>query len=112
MNFEHKGNSPVKTVIRKGDMVQVLSGKDKGQKGRVLSVMPKAGKALVEHVGVARKHRRQRSAQDQGGIVSIEMPVPLCKLALLSDDMPTRVRIVRDENGARKRVSVRTGKDI
>lgn len=102
----------MKTVIRKGDVVQVLSGKDKGQTGRVLSVMPQEGKALVEHVSVARKHRRQRSAQDQGGIVSIEMPIPLCKLALVSDDLPTRVRIVRDENGNRKRISVRTGKEV
>ena len=102
----------MKTVIRKGDMVQVLSGKDKGQRGRVLSVMPKEGKALVEHVCVARKHRKARSAQDQGGIVSIEMPIALCKLALVSDDMPTRVRIERDENGARKRISVRTGKEV
>ncbi len=102
----------MKNRIRKGDTVHVRSGKDKGVKGRVLAVMPAQGKALVEHVNVARKHRRQRGPRDQGGIVSIEMPIDTCKLSLVSDDAPTRVRAEIGEDGTRRRISVRTGKTI
>ena len=100
------------TRIRKGDTVEVLSGKDKGLRGRVLAVQPDEGKAVVEHINMARRHRKRRSARDQGGIVSIEMPIPQCKLMLLSDDKPTRMRIEVDDKGERRRVSVRTGKAI
>lgn len=102
----------MKTRIKKGDIVEVRSGKDKGRRGRVLSVLAAKGKALVEHVNVARKHRRQRSMRDQGGIVSVEMPIPLSRVMLLSDDRPTRVRIEVGADGQPKRVSVRTGKTI
>jgi large subunit ribosomal protein L24 len=102
----------VKTHIKKGDMVVVRSGRDKGAQGRVLAVIPDAGRAVVEHVNVARKHRRQRSARDTGGITSVEMPIALSKLMLLSDNKPTRVRIQVGEGGVRQRISVKTGKTI
>jgi len=102
----------VKTRIRKGDIVEARSGKDKGRRGRVLAVMPEKGTALVEHINVARKHRRARSYRDQGGIVSVEAPILLCKLMLVSDDVPTRVRVEVDDSGHRHRVAVRTGKTI
>ena len=88
------------------------SGKDKGLRGRVLMVMPNEGKAVVEHINMARKHRKRRTARDQGGIASVEMPTPLCKLTLLSDDRPTRVRIETDDKGERRRISIRTGKVV
>lgn len=102
----------MKTRIRKGDMVQVLSGKDKYSTGRVLAVLPNEGRALVEGVNIVRQHRRARGPRDQGGIASIEAPLALSKLALLSDEKPTRVRIEVNEDGTRKRVAVKTGKEI
>jgi large subunit ribosomal protein L24 len=102
----------VKSRIKKDDIVIVRSGKDRGVKGRVLAVMPDEGRALVEHVNVVRKHRRPRGQRDRGGIVSMEAPVPVCKLMAISDDRPTRTRIETDEQGQRRRVSVRTGKAI
>jgi len=93
-------------------MVVVRSGRDKGSRGRVLAVLPDKGRAIVEHINVARKHRRQRSMRDTGGITSVEMPIALCKLMLLSDDKPTRVRIQVGDSGLRQRVSVKTGKTI
>jgi large subunit ribosomal protein L24 len=102
----------VKTRIKKGDTVMVLSGKDRGREGRVLAVMLEQGRALVEHVNVARKHRRQRSQRDMGGIASIEAPIALCKLSLLSDGAPTRVRMQTNTDGTRQRISTRTGKPI
>ena len=58
-----------KLHVRKGDNVIVLSGKDKGKKGKVLSVMPKSGKVIVEGVAMATKHKKPRSQADVGGIL-------------------------------------------
>jgi large subunit ribosomal protein L24 len=102
----------VKTRIRKGDTVQVRSGKDKGRRGRVLNVTPGDGRALVESINISRRHRRARGPRDQGGIVSMESPLPLSKLMLVSDEQPTRVRIEVGEDGTRRRVAVKTGKAL
>ena len=64
-----------KLHVRKGDNVIVLSGKDKGKKGKVLSVMPKSGKVIVEGVAVATKHKKPRSQADVGGILHQETPI-------------------------------------
>lgn len=102
----------MKNRIRKGDIVEVLSGRDKGRRGRVLEVMPKEGRALVEHINMVHKHRRQRSQRDQGGIINVEQPLALCKLMLVSDDTPTRVRYERDDEGRKQRIAVRTGRPV
>jgi len=102
----------VKTRIKKGDTVEVLSGKDRGRRGRVLAVLAEKGKALVEHVNVARKHRKRRSYRDQPGIASIEMPVPMCKLMLVAEGVASRVRIQTTADGRKQRVAIRNGKVI
>jgi large subunit ribosomal protein L24 len=101
--------------IRRGDMVVVLRGKDRGKKGRVLEVDPKTGRAKVEGLNLVKKHRRRTSKNPRPTIDSIPAPIPLSALALVSrkDGKKTRVRIEerKDEQGrVRKvRVSVRTG---
>ena len=64
---------PAKLKIRKGDAVVVVSGKDKGRKGEVLSVIPKENRAVVRGVNVVRRHQRQTQTQE-GGIVRKELP--------------------------------------
>jgi large subunit ribosomal protein L24 len=68
--------------LRKGDKVVVLAGKDKGKKGDITRVMPKANKAIVAGVNVAIRHQRQTQAS-QGGRIAKEMPIELSNLALL-----------------------------
>ena len=63
-----------KMSIRKDDMVVVLSGKDKGKQGKILEVMPKEGKVVVEKINVVSRHTKPRKQGDQGGILKKEAP--------------------------------------
>jgi large subunit ribosomal protein L24 len=102
--------------VKKGDTVQVLSGKDKGAKGRVIAAYPQTQKVIVEGVGRIKKHTRistsQRGAQ-QGGIVTQEAPIHVSNVMVIdSDNKPTRVGYRTDEDGRKVRFSRRTGKDL
>ena len=68
--------------IKKNDTVIVLSGKDKGVKGKVLTAMPKENKVIVEKVNVATCHTKPRRQGEAGGIVKRETPIRSCKVAL------------------------------
>ncbi|WP_091929184.1 50S ribosomal protein L24 [Blastococcus sp. DSM 46786] len=102
--------------VKKGDTVLVLSGKDRGAKGRVIAAYPKLQRVLVEGVGRVRKHTRissnQRGAQ-QGGIVTQEAAIHVSSVMVVdSEEKPTRVGYRKDEEGRSIRVSRRTGKDL
>lgn len=78
--------------IRSGDHVQVLTGKDRGKQGTVEQVFPREGKLIVEGVNTAKKHAKARSAEQPGGIISVDMPVPVSNVAIVCDKCgPTRV---------------------
>ena len=66
--------------VKKNDTVVVLSGKDKGKQGKVLSVNPEAGKVVVEGVSVATRHQKARRQGEEGGIVKKETPIYACKV--------------------------------
>ena len=66
--------------IRKDDTVIVLSGKDKGKTGKVLEVMPKDKKVVVEKVNVVSRHTKPRQQGEQGGIIKKEAPIYACKV--------------------------------
>ena len=68
--------------IRKDDEVVVLSGKDKGKRGKVLHVLPEEDRAMVEKVNMIKRHQRPDRMGNGGGIVEKEAPVQLCKLAI------------------------------
>tara|TARA_R110001606_G_scaffold286547_2_gene434820 strand:+ start:55 stop:360 length:306 start_codon:yes stop_codon:yes gene_type:complete len=94
--------------LRKGDKVVVLAGKDKGLKGEIQSVDPKAGKAVVEGVNIAIRHVKQ-SQTDQGGRVPKAMPLDLSNLALIdAKGKATRVGF-RMENDKKVRFAKTTG---
>ena len=102
--------------IHKGDMVLVISGPDKGAKGKVIQAFPKTDKVLVEGVNRIKKHvadsSQERGAQS-GGIVTQEAPIHVSNVMVLdSDGNPTRVGYRFDEDGKKIRVSRRNGKDI
>jgi large subunit ribosomal protein L24 len=102
--------------VKKGDTVLVLSGKDKGAKGRVIAAYPQTQKVLVEGVGRVKKHTRistsQRGAQ-QGGIVTQEAAIHVSTVMVIGpEDKPTGVGYRKDEEGRTIRVSRRTGKDL
>ena len=64
-----------KMSIRKDDLVVVLSGKDKGKQGKVLEVMPKSGKVVVEKINVVSRHTKPRKQGEQGGVLKKEAPI-------------------------------------
>jgi large subunit ribosomal protein L24 len=103
--------------VKKGDTVQVITGKDRGAVGKVIQAYPKDERVLVEGVNRIKKHtpvsRTQRGAQS-GGIVVQEAPVHVSNVMVVdpSDDKPTRVGYRKDENGKSVRVSRRTGQDL
>ncbi len=92
--------------IKKGDAVQVISGDDKGKKGKVLRILISNRKAVVEGINLVKKHRRQTSQNQTGGIVSIEMPMSLSNLALLckSCSRPAKVGFMVLKDGAKSRI--------
>jgi len=103
--------------IHKGDTVLVISGKDKGAKGKVIRAYPARNKVLVEGVNRIKKHTpistNQRGARS-GGIVTQEAPIHVSNVMVVdSDGKPTRVGYRTDEEtGKRVRISKRNGKDI
>ena len=78
--------------IRKGDKVIVLTGRDKGRTGEVIEVRPDHDRALVRGVNMVKRHQKQ-TAQQEGGIISKELPIHLSNIALADpkDGKPTRV---------------------
>lgn len=93
--------------IRKGDFVTVLSGRDKGARGRVLSVNAKNDTAVVEGVHRVKKHQRPRSQNDPGGIIEREAPIAICKLMLCEEggqQRAARFATEVDEKGNKIRV--------
>ncbi|HZQ31538.1 MAG TPA: 50S ribosomal protein L24 [Mycobacterium sp.] len=103
--------------IHKGDTVLVISGKDKGAKGKVLKAYPDANKVLVEGVNRIKKHTpistNQRGSRS-GGIVTQEAPIHVSNVMIVdSDGKPARVGYRADEETGKKvRISRRNGKDI
>ena len=69
-----------KMSIKKGDTVAVITGKDKGQRGKVLSVNPKEGKVVVEKINLVSRHTRPRKQGEEGGILQKEAPLYACKV--------------------------------
>lgn len=82
-----------KLNVKKGDTVVVISGKDKGKQGKILSADPKAMKVVVEGVNVATKHQKPMKQGQEGGIIKVETPIYASKVQLVCPkcDKGTRV---------------------
>ncbi|MFO0965854.1 MAG: 50S ribosomal protein L24 [Gemmataceae bacterium] len=93
--------------IRKDDIVEVITGDDKGKRGRVLRTMPRQDKLVVEGINRVYKHMRPSRRNQQGGRLSKEMPIHASNVALIdpSTNKATRVRVVTHEDGSRERVA-------
>ena len=105
--------------IRRDDTVRIIKGKDRGKTGRVLRTDPKNDKVFVEGANIIKRHMRPRTlrdtqrAQELGGIVEKEGPIHVSNVMLIDPDSgePTRVKVTR-EDGRRKRVAKKSGKEI
>lgn len=100
--------------IRKGDQVQILRGKDRGRKGKVLEVLGEEGRAVVENINMVKKHSKKTQTNLTGGIVEKPAPIPLSAIAVVSkkDGKPVRVHFETRETAGKAtkvRVASRTG---
>ncbi|MGQ9818800.1 MAG: 50S ribosomal protein L24 [Candidatus Kapaibacteriales bacterium] len=102
--------------LKKGDLVQVIAGNDRGAVGRILAIYPDKMKVLVEGVNVRKKHARPTQQNPKGGIVSKEMPIHYSNVMILdSDKNPTRIGIRFEERDGKRipvRYSKKNGKDL
>ena len=100
--------------IRQDDIVQVITGDERGIRGKVLKVLPKNGKAVVEGVNRVYKHMARSQKNPQGGRLSKEMPVDISNLMLVdpNTDKPTRVGVRVLKDGSRERYSKRSGASL
>ena len=99
--------------IRKDDKVIVLSGKDKGKEGKVLTAMPKEGKLIVEGISVASRHQKPRRQGEEGGIIKMPTPIYACKVMVVCPKCgkPTRVAHKLD-SGKSVRVCKKCGANL
>ena len=101
-----------KVKIKKGDQVVVTSGRDNGREGRVMQVMPRENRAIVEGINMIKKHTRPNpQAQVQGGILEREAPIHLSNLMVVCPDtgQPTRVGFRKGADGKTQRYAKKSG---
>lgn len=103
-----------KLHVKKGDSVVVLSGKDKGKKGKVIEALPKKGKVVVEGVNKVKRHAKPTQQMPQGGILVKEAPLNSAKVMLVCPacDKPTRIKKTALANGKMARTCKHCGEII
>lgn len=104
----------IKIKIKKDDKVKVLTGKDKGKIGKVLKVVKKTNRAVVENINVVKTHQKPSQANPQGGIVNKNMPMNVSNLMVMCNSCvkPTRIAMKQLEDGKRVRICKKCNQQI
>ena len=102
---------PYKMNVKKGDQVQVLSGKDRGARGEVLRAYPREGKVKVEGVAIAKKAQKPTQENQNGGFQEIEMKIDVSNVMLVCPEggKPTRAGHAKNDEGKKVRVCKKCG---
>ena len=98
--------------IVKNDMVLVISGNQKGKKGKVLKVFPETNRVLVEGVNLIKRHTKPSSKNQQGGIIEKEGPIHCSNVMVISNNVASRVGMKILEDGSRVRFAKKTDEMI
>ncbi|CAG7647399.1 50S ribosomal protein L24 [Paenibacillus solanacearum] len=103
-----------KLHVKKDDTVFVITGKDKGKKGRVIAAFPRENRVLIEGVNLVKKHTKPSQQNPQGGIITQEAPIHVSNVMLIDpkSGQPTRVGYKVLENGKKVRVAKKSGEVI
>ena len=90
-------DTPRKFKLKKDDTVQVITGKDKGKRGRILKIVRDKNRVVVEDVNIVKKAKKRRNQQDRGGIIEVAAPIHYSNVAIICKKCgPTRVSIKID----------------
>ena len=100
--------------LKKGDMVEVITGTEKGKRGQLMRVDHRKGKVIVQGVKLVHKHIRRSQKYPQGGRIQKEAAIDISNVLLVDPtlDHPVRTKIGRDKEGKRIRVSAKSGKPV
>ena len=98
--------------LKKGDTVEVITGKDKGKQGEIAFVFPKTNKIIVNGINVASKHQRPQRANDPGGIIEKDMPLDASTVMLVHKGRKVRVGYQIQDDGTKVRVARPSGEVI
>ncbi len=104
----------MKIRVKKDDKVKVLTGKDKGKIGKVLKVVNKTNRVVVENINVVKVHQKPSQANPQGGIVDKNMPIHVSNLMVMCNSCvkPTRIEMKQLEDGKRVRICKKCNQQI
>ncbi|MGI9643846.1 MAG: 50S ribosomal protein L24 [Ilumatobacteraceae bacterium] len=98
--------------LKKGDTVEVITGKDKGKQGEIAFVFPKTNKIIVNGINVASKHQRPLRANEPGGIIDKDMPIDASNVMLVHNGKRVRVGYQVQDDGTKVRVARPSGEVI
>ncbi len=103
-----------KVHVKKGDYVLVISGKDRGKKGKVTRVIPDDNRVVVEGVAIIKRHTKPGPKSPQGGIIEREAPIHASNVMVWDEkaNAPTRIAHKVLENGKKVRISVKSGANL
>jgi large subunit ribosomal protein L24 len=113
--LRHAGNAERQRMpVTKGDAVRIVRGDEKGKEGKIIRVFPKSGRVVVEGINIVKRHRKARSAEEQGGIIDFPAPIHHSNVMLMDPKSgePTRIRVRKDEDGTKERISAKSGDAI
>lgn len=101
-------------MIKKNDIVKVITGKDKGKTGKVLKVFPQASYVLVEKINMVKKAKRKTQQNPSGGFVELEAPIHRSNVMLIDKrtNKPSRFGASLLKDGTKARVSKKSGEEI
>lgn len=101
-----------KTKLKKGDTVEVITGKDKGKQGEIAHVYPKSDKVLINGVNTVSKHQRATRANDQGGIIEKDLPIHVSNVMYVHKGKMVRLGYKTLDDGTKVRIARPSGEEI
>lgn len=103
-----------KVHVKTGDTVMIISGRDRGKKGKVLAVSPKEGKVIVEKCNMVSKHVKPRKMGEQGGIIQAESAIYACKVQIVCPHCGKQTRVGHKllADGKKERICVKCGESL
>ncbi len=100
--------------LKKGDKVMVIAGKDKGKSATITRVLAAESRLLIDGINMVKRHRKATRQGGKGQIIEKPLPIHSSNVMLVDpkSGKPTRIKIVRDKDGGRSRVAVKSGQEL